>query len=565
MKLRISLLLIILSASFSIIAQNYDKTYFRSPLNIPIKLVGNFGEIRPNHFHSGIDLKVPYSGISLYAAADGYISRIRKAANGYGNALYITHPNGLMTVYGHMEKFSKELEIYSKTIQYNLNNFEFTDYPDSEKFKVKKGDLIGYAGNTGRSYGPHLHFEVREADKDVPINPLLFDFGIKDHISPKLFNIIAYPIDESSTVQGNTKSIKYKLYKNGNSNYIREIIEFEGKLGLAFNAFDYVDGSRNSQGIYAVEMFLDDELIYAHKLDKISFYETRYLNSFIDYEEKQLSNNKFQKCYIDPGNKLTIYTHHKNFGIIELDDNKIHVIRIIVSDINQNESIINLKLKGQKSTIIPKKSNNQFKYNSENYFVKDYFRAYLKENTLYNDVEIDYSIIFRKTGLYSDIHTLNSYLTPAHQEMHIAISTKDLPKNLLSKALIVYIDKNGNYDALGGNYINGFIAAKSKNFGKFAIAVDQNPPTIILEAKDLNNEYYKNTFISLKIKDDLSGINNYSAEIDGKPIIFEYDEKNDRISYTFDDHIKSDQNHHLKITVFDKKNNKSVFQTTFFK
>ena len=205
MKLRIPILLIILSFSFTLFAQDYDKSYFRSPVNIPIKLVGNFGEIRPNHFHSGIDIKVPFSGVYLYAAADGYVSRIRKSPGGYGNALYITHPNGLMTVYAHMQKFNKELEAYSEKIQYAENCFEYTNYPDSDELTVKKGDLIGYAGNTGRSYGPHLHFEIREAEKDIPINPLLFDFGIKDNVRPKIFNLAAYPIGNNSTVFESSK------------------------------------------------------------------------------------------------------------------------------------------------------------------------------------------------------------------------------------------------------------------------------------------------------------------------------------------------------------------------
>ena len=312
-------------------------------------------------------------------------------------------------------------------------------------------------------------------------------------------------------------------------------------------------------------MYLDDSLIYSHKLDKISFYETRYINSFIDYEERQINNNKYQKCFIEPGNKLSIYNHHINKGIIKLNDNTIHSVKIIVSDINGNYSTILIKVKGENAEQKTDKINNKFKYNTINYFVKDKFRAYIKEGSLYTDVNINYSVSEGTKDLYSDIHKFNSYLIPLHENMHIAVSSIKVPKKLLSKALIIYINKKNKYEPLGGNYINGFIAAKSKKFGKFAIAVDQNPPKIILENQDANYNYTNKKKITLIITDDLSGIDKFHSEIDGKPIIFEYDKKNNRISYTFDDHIVFNKKHTLKITVFDQKNNKSVFQTIFFK
>ncbi len=545
-------------------AQNYDKDYFDSPVHIPIRLAGNFGEIRPNHFHSGIDIKAPYSGVTLYAPADGYVSRIRKSAGGYGNALYITHTNGLMTVYGHMQKFNKIFEKYADSIQYSNNSFEFTKYPGSTELKVKKGEIIGYIGNTGRSYGPHLHFEIREAEKDVPINPCYFNFVIKDNIKPKIFGLKAYAIDENGRINNSFKTQKFKVYKKGSNYYLNKVISYSGKIGFSIRANDYLNATKNSQGIYSVKLFNDDELVYSHKLDRISFEESRYINSFIDYEERQISNLKYQKCFIDPGNKLSIYGFNKDSGLIYDPDNKLHKVRIETTDIYGNISTLHFKIRGS-DFISSKITKNIFKYNEDNFFEKNDFRAYIKKGCLYKDIEQSYEVIPNTEEFYSDIHKLNSYKIPIHNKMYIAIRSNKLPKHLLSKAFIVTINKKGYQSYLGGSYINNFFVAESKVFGKFAIAVDTIPPEINEENFNSEKDFSEKKKITFIIKDNLSGIDKYFAKIDGKNIIFSYDEKNNRISYTFDNHINYNKQHKLTISLFDKKNNKTVYKTTFFK
>ncbi len=558
------LTLLIFSISFGY-SQNYDKDYFRSPVNIPIRLAGNFGEIRTNHFHSGIDIKVPFVGLPLYAAADGYISRIRKSADGYGNVLYITHPNGLRTVYGHMHKFRDDIEAYAKSVEYKKNRFEITVYPDSALFKVKKGDLIGYAGNSGRSYGPHVHFEIREADKDIPINPELFNFKIKDNIKPRIFFAEIVPINPNSLVNNkNKKQIFKTYYKNGNY-YIPKIIKTKGDIGIALNANDYMNFVRNTQGIHSVKMFIDDTLYFSYELNKISFYDTRYINSFIDYAERQLTKKNFQKLWKDPGNNLNIYDVSENSGIISFSDNKIHKIKIRLTDCYNNSTYLFLRIQGDKADKITKPNTDIFKYDTDNYFVKPNFRASIKKGTLYTNTDINFNIYPKKDNLYSDIYELNSYLIPAHENIYYAIKPENLPKHLIGKALLVNIGKNGNYYPIGGTYINGFIAGKCKCFGKFAVAADSVPPTIELEIINPENNYSESDKISFKISDNLSGIRNYQATIDKKNIIFEYDAKNDRITYYFDNHITYKTNHQLHLEVTDKKNNKSVFNFTFFK
>ncbi len=563
--MRFKILAILIFLFSQIFSQTYDKNYFRSPVNIPVRLAGNFGEIRSNHFHSGIDIKVPFVGAKLYAAADGYVSRIRKSAGGYGNALYITHPNGLRTVYGHMQKFTDEIEKYTEQYQYKQKKFEVTIYPDTGKFKVKKGDLIGYAGNSGYSYGPHLHFEIREAENDIPLNPELFNFKITDNVKPKIFLAEIVPLDKNSSVNGKfTKQELKVFYKNGRY-YIPKIIETRGKVGIAVKAHDYMNYVRNTQGIYSAKMYVDDTLYFSYKLDKFSFYETRYINSFIDYAERQLTKRNFQRLWKEPGNKLSIYKTIINSGVLNFDDNKIHKIKIILADCFGNKSYLYLKVRGNKPDINLPENSDMFFYGRDNYFIKPDFRAIIKNGTLYKNTDINFKKYTSSGELYSDIYELNSYLIPAHENIFYAIKPKKLPKKLIGKALLVNIDKNGKFHPLEGTFINGFISGKCKCFGKFAVAVDTTAPYVKLKKVNKENNYENHKKISFIIKDELSGIKNYEVTIDNKLIIFSYDKKSDKISYVFDNHVTYNRFHKLKLTVTDKKNNKSVFNLTFFK
>jgi len=549
--------------SLQLNSQNYDKNYFSPPVKFPLRLAGNFGEIRPNHFHSGIDLKAPYQGLPVYAPADGYISRIRKSAGGYGNALYITHPNGLRTVYGHMQKFNNQLESFATEIQYDENSFEFTSYPDSIKFPVKKGDIIGYVGNTGRSYGPHLHFEIREVEKDVPINPCYFNFKIKDNIKPKFFGLMVYAFDENGKINGLSNKQKFKTYKKGTNYYLKNTINYSGKIGFSFNANDYLNATKNTQGIYSVKLFLEDSLIYEHEIFRIPFEDARYVNSFIDFEERKTTNKKYQKCFIEPGNNLDIYKFKGDAGVISIYNK--HKVIIEIADIYGNKSKLLFSINGKELTYQKTQKKDMFYFNKDNFFEKEDFRAYITKGSLYKNIEQKYQVLPKTTNLYSNIYKLESYKVPAHKKIHIAISTKQLPKELVSKALIIKIDKHGNYKSLGGTYINNFFATSTKEFGKFAIAIDKTPPKITEENFNSEKNFSKKNKISFIISDNLSGIKKYEAKIDEKNIIFSYDEKNNRIIYIFDNHIIYNKPHKLVLTVTDKKNNKSLYKTIFFK
>jgi hypothetical protein len=265
----------------------YPKDYFRSPLDIPLFLAGNFGELRPNHFHAGIDIKTEsVEGKNIYAAAEGYVSRIKIATNGYGKVIYITHPNGYVTTYAHLQRFSDKIEEYVKKQQYHKEKFEIELFPGKKQLPVEKGEVIALSGNTGGSGGPHLHFEIRDEKTEIAINPLLFGFDIKDDIKPVIKNIAIYPLNDSSYVNGVNKEKYIDLAgSEGKYRITGGPYTVSGEIGFSVEANDYLNGSSNKCGLFSVELLLDSNRIYYHEIEQIAFSESRYINSHVDYKK----------------------------------------------------------------------------------------------------------------------------------------------------------------------------------------------------------------------------------------------------------------------------------------
>ena len=218
---------------------------FAKPVDFPITLSGSFAELRSNHFHAGIDIKTyGQIGKKVFAIEDGFIARIKVAGGGYGHALYIQHPNGYTSVYAHLEGFNQEISAFVKEEQYIKQSFEVNLFPDREKFKVKKGQLIAFTGNTGGSNGPHLHFEIRKTKNQHPVNPLFFDFGVKDNTNPRINSIAIYPLDNQALVNGKNQKLILPAQKVDNERYTIEFsdsLRLAGDIGFGIETFDYFD------------------------------------------------------------------------------------------------------------------------------------------------------------------------------------------------------------------------------------------------------------------------------------------------------------------------------------
>ena len=297
----------------------YPKDYFINPMEIPLVLSGTFGELRTNHFHAGLDIKTQQrEGIPIKAAADGYVSRINVSLWGYGNALYITHPNGYTTVYGHLKGFSPEIDAYVRKKQYEKESFTIRLYPKADELKVTQGQTIALSGNSGSSGGPHLHYEIRDVKQNI-LNPFYFGVDVPDHKNPSIQAAFAYSKNDSSQVNQSNKPVQLVINRKLDGDLQANTIYAHGEIGIGINAYDRLDGALNRNGLYQLDMTVNGEEAFKFRADRFSFGESRWINSFIDYERLAQKRQRVQKCFLDHDqNKLSLYKQLKNRGFFKV-------------------------------------------------------------------------------------------------------------------------------------------------------------------------------------------------------------------------------------------------------
>ena len=567
------ILILILFFSVPVFSQtNYPLDYFASPVNVKISLAGNFGEIRPNHFHAGFDIKTNNKeGMPVYAAADGYISRIKISPYGYGKALYITHPNGYTSVYGHLQSFDKTIAEYCKKVQYAKELFEIDTLLQPNALPIKKGDLIALSGNTGGSQGPHLHFEIRETATEKPINPYFFGYKVEDNIKPTINEIAIYPIGETSSINGKQIVKKIKPIASKGIYNINKLdsVTVNGEIGFGIECIDKETGATGPNGVFSIELQSGGKRIYYHELEKFTFENARYVNAHIDFSEKQKHNDVIQKCFLAKNDQLGIYKNVINNGVLNFSDDSVHWIRFIVKDFVGNTSEIMLKVKSSSKCNITGKTKNStavtFDCLKENHFKDDDIQLTIPAAALYNDILFTESSSSPIKGTYSKLVHIQNDETPLQKPINISIKAINLPDSLKEKAAIISINSKGKKSYEGGSFNNGLVTTKTKVFGNFAIIVDTTAPSIKFNLKtdglkpiDLT----KAKTIEVFAKDALSGIKKYRASIDGKWVLCEYETKKDLLFYTFDESISTGI-HSFKIEVSDDKNNLTVLQFTF--
>jgi hypothetical protein len=552
-------LLLLLQGTTTMAQKQYPLNYFSPPLHIPLYLAGTFGELRSNHLHSGIDIRTQEKeGFMVYAPANGYVSRIKVSAWGFGNALYITHPNGYVTVYGHLKAFNPAITAYLRKIQYEKENFEQDLAVPRNKLRIKKGDSIAITGNTGGSEGPHLHYEIRDEKTEKPINPLLFGLKVEDSLLPVIQSIKIFTLNMSEDKVYEVKK-KDKIFTLKSKDTL--IVPAKFSLGIA--TYDVIGNSTSKKGIYQLELYVDTMLFYKHSLETFSFNESRYINCLIDYPTYVKTGVKYQKTSILPGNKLSIYNNSINKGWIELNDSLVHSLKYDVLDVNGNCSELvfyvkkdTLMQKMPLSTIPLTDSNLMISYNKADSFCTEDVKIIFPAHALYDDILLKYYTSAAPEKYYSKYHEIQDVYTPLHKSISLAVRTDTVADSLQSKLLIVRIKDDNSIDAEGGKFENGFIKTNINNFGKFAVLLD----TIVPVIKPLNFKDKKKVsnlkILEIKITDNLSGISKYSAYLNEKWILMEYDGKNSLLTYTIDEMMQAGNNQ-LKVLVEDSRQNRS--------
>ncbi len=545
---------------------------FISPLKIPVSLSANFGELRADHFHSGIDLKTQgVTGHEVLAASEGYIYRISVSPGGFGKALYIRHPSGFSTVYGHLDKFSDEIEEYVIGRQYERKSFMVNIYPEKETFQVQQGELIAYSGNSGSSFGPHLHYEIRKSDNEVPVNPLMFDFGAGDDISPVIQNLVIYPLGKKAFINGQNKMKKLDVsgYQGNYSVTSSNDIYINGPAGFGIRTYDLLNGSYNRCGVYSIELSIDSSCIYKYVMDGFSFTESRFINSHIDYGTYIRDNIYVQRMFSLPNDKLGVYKDLINRGIFSFTDNKVHNVQVSVTDVHNNRSVLNFKVKPYDSDL-PELTDNQdnnlriMPFGKSNKFISNDITVSIPGGALYDTLFFEYKRESGTSDMLSDVHVVHNRYTPLHKPFKLAIKPQKLIAGMESKMLIAQISDNMKRTGLNSEWENGYLTTDVRSFGNYCIDIDTVPPSISSLNLAPGTNISGRKEIRIRISDSFSGIKSYEPSIDGKWALFEYDAKNDLLTYRLDPaRITKGNKHQLLLTVTDNRNNVSRLSCDF--
>lgn len=546
-----------------------DTALFHPPMQIPMYLSGNFGEIRTDHFHSGIDIKTQgRTGHQVYSVEAGHVSRIKVQANGYGKSIYISHPNGYTSVYGHLDRYRDDIASYVKGMQYHNKSHTVDLYLKPGTFRVDKGELIAFSGNTGSSSGPHLHFEIRTSDNQHPTNVLAYNFNIKDRIAPRFRSLYLYPLDRSSQINGHTKRFSSRVVMN-NGRYTLPYgtsTEAWGSLGISVEVFDYLDGASNRCGIYTLEMYVDDQLTYRHVMDEFSFSETRYINAHIDYEERIRSGTKAHRLHLLPNDRLSIYDENARQEALILKEGRKYNIRIVATDVAGNVSTLEFILTGKEHAISADEAPGHsipMDHREANLFRDGPVRVEIPANALYQDLEFSFSSIPSAGATLTPFYQIASEEVAIHSPITLSIKCPEIDPALQKRLLLVSMEEDGKLVSAGGAYQDQHLVARLRRFGKFAVALDTIAPEIIFhgnKGSDLRNAQE----LRFTIRDELSGIARYEGYIDDHWALFEYDPKNERLSYSFDrQYITPETEHKLELYVSDEKGNVNLFEHTF--
>ncbi len=539
--------------------QNYPQA-FDPPLQIDLLPNASFGELRADHFHSGMDFSTKgKKGIPIYAPADGEINRIKVSTFGYGKALYVKHKNGYTTVYGHLEDYAGETEEYVQKEQYRQEKFEVELFPTLHQLPVKKGDIIGYTGNTGGSGGPHLHYEVRDTETEEIINPLFFGLNrdIKDTEAPVLNGLMVYPLQSGSTVNNLQQPFVLSLSRQSDGTFVSQTVYSNGVIGFGVNSYDTSNKSYGKNGLFRVKQTVNGSVTFEMVFDRFSFDETRYVNHYVDYKQVKSKKQWYQKLFTESELPLEMVKTLRHNGKITVNENESYTVKIEVSDFFGNTTTIVIPVVYKLFAVTDTQENSKGKpidYKRDYIFEEDNLYVAWDAGTFYEDVVLDLNLQNNQITLHKDI-------IPVHKNIDVRINVSSLSIDK-EKAFIGLITKNEIRYFSTWKRDNDF-RIRTKTLGTYGIFEDHTPPEIKNPNFKKGEKLTDKDKLTFEISDDLSGIGSYNGFINNQWALFEYDYKTKKLTHKLSDKIAVKGNNEVRIIVIDRVGNNVIFETDF--
>ena len=544
---------LLLSLSLTSFSQTSSK--WVAPLDIPIQLSGTFGEFRNNHFHAGLDIRTQgRQGLSVKSVRSGWVRRVRISVSGYGKALYIDHPDGTTSVYAHLKKFAPKIEAYVKEKQYQKESFTIQLFPKINELPIEAGEIIAYSGNTGGSYGPHLHFEMRETKGQLPINAMRYPLDIEDTLRPQIQNFYLY---NSISPFGSRK--EYPLLRKNDSVYTTAGISASGKVNVGVRLFDRQNRSYNKNGIYSASVRLNGIEYFSYQMDRMSFTDAKYINVLIDYPELAKSKRRIQRLVAHPEQKLSFLKNLTGSGELEIESGKSYQLLVEIKDYQQNTTKVEAYLTGSSDQI---KQDTPIEYSLEP--SKDYLYDF-EDKSVYFPKESFFDPVVLKVENRGDTLQVGRNEYPLRNAYEVKYKIPEADSLALAQSFLAFINRKGGTDFFTANRKEGFWQGKSKTLGSYVSSRDSVAPNI----KAVNfksGQWLSNySFLRFKISDDYSGLKKFRGEINGRWILLEHEPKNNSLIYDFGDLEFEEALHKLTIEAEDQVGNKTVFKRDFFR
>jgi len=543
----------------------YPQNYFRSPLDIPLDLSANFGDLRSNHFHMGLDIRTQSrENLNVYAAADGYVSRVKIEKWGYGRAIYITHSNGYTTLYAHLNSFYKTLEDHIKTIQYSTEQWEQDLYFGPGEFPVTKGQFIALSGNTGGSAGPHLHYEIRDTKTENNINPELFGYNIPDNLRPTVSGLYWYD-RRYSTYQSGAKAIAIKASSSDYTSAQNVVKVSSPLVSLGVKTLDRRTGSSFRFGIYQAELWMDDSLLNAFQLNDFSYPDSRYINACTDYTAYTKGSGFIQHLSVLPGNLIKVFSDAGGTGVIILSDTMKHKVDIVLKDVHDNTTRINFLLQYsgslQQNIAYPPDAKPLVPGHADSVIGKN-TKAFFSATTFYDAVPFQLAEnVSLSPNAVSPMIALHNYTVPVHDSFTVSVKPSRFLSAQAKNKVVIQLVSNKHKEAVKGIWNGDWMTAKFNRLGFVQLLLDTIPPAITPIGWTNGTKFTSQKTLRLRCTDELDEAESFTATLDGQWLLFA--KKNDDFIYTFDKYCKPGT-HILKVVVTDKAGNvgEKEFQLT---